>query len=251
MRLEGKVAIVTGAGSGIGRATSLAFASEGARVVVADIEAEGGEETVRMVHEADGQAVFVKVDVSRAEDVETMVDKAVEAYGRLDCAFNNAGISPPPVSISRCPQDSWEKVITINLTGVFLCMKYELPKMLKSGGGSIVNTSSVLGLFGDGGHPAYAASKHGILGLTKTAAIQYAKTGIRINAVCPGIIRTPSSERSFAGHPDLQAKMIGMQPMDRFGEADEVAKAVVWLCTDEASFITGHPLPVDGGYSSM
>jgi NAD(P)-dependent dehydrogenase (short-subunit alcohol dehydrogenase family) len=247
-RLQGKVAIVTGAGSGIGRAASLAFAREGARVLVADVVVEGGEETAKMVREAGGQAIFVKTDVSRAEDVKAMVDSTISSFGRLDCAFNNAGISGGYVSLSRCPEDSWDRMIAINLKGVFLCMKYELPKMLKSGGGSIVNTSSIAGMVGDGGHPAYAASKHGVVGLTRTAAIQYAKAGIRVNAVCPGVIRTPMTEQLFTESPELKSLMVSQQPMDRLAEAEEVARVVVWLCTDEASFITGHPLPIDGGY---
>jgi NAD(P)-dependent dehydrogenase (short-subunit alcohol dehydrogenase family) len=248
MRLEGKVAMVTGGGSGIGRATSLAFAGEGAKVVVADVVVGGGEETARMIRDAHGQAIFVAVDVSNVEQVKAMVDKTVEVFGRLDCAANNAGISPAPISISRCTEEAWDSVIDINLKGVFLCMKFEVPRMLKGGGGSIVNTASMVGLVGDGGHPAYAASKHGVVGLTKTAAIMYGKSGIRVNAVCPGVIRTPMSERSFAEHPELRAVSIGMAPMDRAAEPEEVARAIVWLCSNEASFITGHALPVDGGY---
>jgi NAD(P)-dependent dehydrogenase (short-subunit alcohol dehydrogenase family) len=248
MRLEGKVAIVTGGGSGIGRATSLAFASDGARVVVADVAVKGGEETTRMIRDAGGEAIFVKADVSNAEQVKAMVDKTIEVFGRLDCAANNAGISPAPISVSRCTEESWDSVIDINLKGVFLCMKFEVPRMLKGGGGSIVNTASMVGLVGDGGHPAYAASKHGVVGLTKTVAIMYGKAGIRVNAVCPGVIRTPMSEKSFSEHPELKAMSIAMAPMDRFAEAEEVARAIVWLCTSEASFITGHALPVDGGY---
>jgi NAD(P)-dependent dehydrogenase (short-subunit alcohol dehydrogenase family) len=248
MRLQGKVAIVTGGGSGIGRATSLVFASEGAKVVVVDVVTQGGEETVKMIRDTNGEATFFKADVSQAEQVKAMVDKTMEVFGRLDCAANNAGISPAPISTSRCSEESWDKVIAINLKGVFLCMKFELPKMLKGGGGSIVNTASMVGLIGDGGHPAYAASKHGVVGLTKTTAIQYGKTGIRVNAVCPGVIRTPMSEKSFEEHPELRAASIGMAPMDRFAEPEEVARAIVWLCSSEASFITGHALPVDGGY---
>jgi NAD(P)-dependent dehydrogenase (short-subunit alcohol dehydrogenase family) len=247
MRLESKVAIVTGGGSGIGRATSIAFAAEGAAVVVADVVVESGEETVEIIRSAQGQAVFVKTDVTQADDVRAMVDKAVEVFGRLDCAFNNAGITAPRVSVSRCPEDSWDRMIAINLKGVFLCMKYELPAMLRSGGGSIVNTSSVQGLVADDGHPAYAASKHGVLGLTKTAAVQYAKAGIRVNAVCPGIVRTPMTERVFADNPDTKATVLAMQPMERLAMPEEVAQAVIWLCSKEASFITGHPLPIDGG----
>jgi NAD(P)-dependent dehydrogenase (short-subunit alcohol dehydrogenase family) len=248
MRLAGKVAIVTGGGSGIGRATSMAFAAEGAKVVVADVVVVGGEETAKMVRDTHGEAIFVKVDVSNAEQVKAMVDKTVEVFGRLDCAANNAGITPSPISVSRCTEESWDKCIAINLKGVFLCMKFEAPRMLRSGGGSIVNTASMVGLIGDGGHPAYAASKHGVVGLTKTVAIQYGKAGIRVNAVCPGVIRTPMSEKAFTENPDLRAMSIGMAPMDRAAEPEEVARAIVWLCTSEASFITGHALPVDGGY---
>lgn len=248
MKLEGRVAIVTGGGSGIGRATALAFAAEGAKVVVADIMVDGSEETVKMIRDAKGEAVFVKVDVSQADQVKAMVDRTIEVFGRLDCAANNAGISPAPISISKCTEEAWDKVMDVNLKGVFLCMKFEVPRMLKGGGGSIVNTASMVGLVGDGGHPAYAASKHGVVGLTKTVAIMYGKTGIRVNAVCPGVIRTPMSERSFAEHPELRAASIGMAPMDRFAEPEEVAQAIVWLCTKDASFITGHALPVDGGY---
>ncbi len=247
-RLLNKVAIVTGAASGIGRASALAFAREGACVVAADIILEGAEETVKLIGEAGGQAVSIKTDVSQAEDVKTMVDRAIQSYGRLDCAFNNAGISGGYTSVSRCPEESWDRMIAINLKGVFLCMKYELPRMIKSGGGSIVNTSSIAGMVGDGGHPAYAASKHGVVGLTRTAAIQYAKAGIRINAVCPGVIRTPMTEQLFTDSPELESLMTSQQPISRVAEAEEVARVVVWLCTDEASFITGHPLPVDGGY---
>ena len=249
MRLSGKVAIVTGGGSGIGRATSLAFAADGAKVVVVDVLAPGGEETAKMIRDAHGEAIFVKADVSRAEEVQAMVEKTMQVFGRLDCAANNAGISPAPISISRCPGEDWDRVIDINLKGVFLCMKFEIPRMLKGGeGGSIVNTASMVGLVGDGGHPAYAASKHGVVGLTKTVAIMYGKTGIRVNAVCPGVIRTPMSEKTFTEHPELRASSIGMAPMDRFAEPEEVAQAIVWLCTSQASFITGHALPVDGGY---
>jgi len=246
-RFEGKVAIVTGGASGIGRAATLAFAGEGAKVVVADVVGPGGEETVRMVKGLGGEALFVQTDVSKAEEVKAMVDRAVEVFGRLDCAFNNAGIVSPDVSVSRTTEESWDRMIAINLKGVFLCMKYEIPKMLKGGGGSIVNMASVMGLVGDGGHPAYAASKHGVVGLTKTVALQYAQAKIRVNAVCPGVIRTPMVTNLLAEKPDLKPFMDAISPMKRMAEAEEVARVVVFLCTEDASYINGHALPIDGG----
>jgi NAD(P)-dependent dehydrogenase (short-subunit alcohol dehydrogenase family) len=247
-KLEGKVALVTGGAAGIGRATSLAFAREDAKVVIADINITGGEETVKMIRDAGGQAIFIKTDVTKAEEVKAMADKAVEAFGQLNCAFNNAGINGEAVSISRCTEESWDSIMDTNLKGVFLCMKYEIPKILKSGGGSIVNTASVMGLVGDGSHPAYAASKHGVVGLTRTAAIVYAQAGIRINAVCPGAIHTSMTAQLIDRHPDIKQLLESNSPMNRIAEADEVARAVLFLCSDDASFITGHPLAVDGGW---
>lgn len=247
-RLEGKVAVVTGGSGGIGRATALAFAREGARVAVVDVAIPAGEETVQMIRSSGGEAIFIKTDVTRWEEVKAMADRTFEAFGRLDCALNNAGINADIVSVSRCTEESWDRMIDINLKGVFLCMKYEIPRMLKSGGGSIVNTASVMGLVGEPGHPAYAASKHGVVGLSKSAAIFYAQAGIRINAVCPGAVRTPMVDRVLAEHPELEQAMDSLAPMNRMAEADEVARAVIFLCSDDASYITGHPLAVDGGW---
>ena len=247
-QLDGKVALITGAGSGIGRASALAFAREGAKVAAADIVVEGGEETVRMVKEAGGEAFFIKVDVSNAADVEAMVNAVVDTYGRIDCAYNNAGIEGRLASTDEYPEDMFDKVIDINLTGVWLCMKYELPHMLKQGGGAIVNTASGAGLIGVAGMSAYVASKHGVVGLTKTAALEYAKSGIRVNAVCPGVIQTPMMERITADQPQLGEAVVAAEPVGRAGKPEEIAESVVWLSSDAASFVTGHAMSVDGGY---
>lgn len=247
-QLDGKVALITGAGSGIGRASALAFAREGAKVAVADIVVEGGEETVRMVKEAGGEAFFIKVDVSNAADVEAMVNAVVDTYGRIDCAYNNAGIEGRLASTDEYPEDVFDKVIDINLTGVWLCMKYELPHMLKQGGGAIVNTASGAGLIGVAGMSAYVASKHGVIGLTKTAALEYAKSGIRVNAVCPGLIQTPMVERITAEQPQLGEALVAAEPVGRTGKPEEIAESVVWLSSDAASFVTGHAMSVDGGF---
>lgn len=247
-RLDGKVTIITGGGSGIGRATAILFAEEGSKIVVADAIPAGGEETVRTVRELGGEAIFVKADVSRVDDVRAMVEATVQTFGRLDCAVNNAGVTAPPTSIRRTTEESWDRIIAINLTGVFLCMKYEIPVMLKGGGGAIVNVASVTGLVGDGGHPAYAASKHGVVGLTKTVALQYADRNIRVNAVCPGVIRTPMIMNLIAEYPEVKPIMEGMSPMKRFGEAEEVGRVILFLCTPDASYINGIALPIDGGH---
>jgi len=245
--LEGKVALVTGGASGIGRATALAFAREGAKVVIADVAVEDGEETVRMIEESGGKAIFVETDVSQSDQVEALINKAVETYGRLDCVFNNAGIEGEQALTPDYTEENWDRVININLKGVWLGMKYEIPQMLKQGGGAIVNMSSVAGLVGFPSSPAYVASKHGILGLTKTAALEYATEGIRVNAVCPGVIRTPMVERATGGDPEVEAQFAAMEPVGRMGKPEEVAEAVVWLCSDAASFVTGHSMVVDGG----
>lgn len=247
MNLEGKVALVTGGSSGIGRATALAFAREGAKVVVADVVVEGGEETVRMIKDGGGEAIFVKADVTQADQVEALVQKAVETYGSLDCAFNNAGIDGEVTSTTRCSEENWNRVIGINLTGVWLCMKYEIQQMRKQGAGAIVNTSSIAGLTGLGSNPAYVSSKHGVIGLTKLAALEYARKGIRVNAICPAAIATPMVKGLVDAQPEMEAVVTSMQPMNRLGTPEEIAEAVVWLCSDAASFVTGHPLAVDGG----
>lgn len=246
--LEDKVALVTGGGSGIGRASALTFAREGAKVIVADVVVEGGEETMQMIREAGGEAIFVKADVSKAAEVEALINKAVETYGRLDCALNNAGIEGIKAPTVDCTEENWDRTININLKGVWLCMRCEIHQMLKQGGGAIVNTSSTAGLVGVQGRPAYVASKHGVVGLTKAAALEYAKAGIRINAVCPGSIRTPMMERIIGGDPQEEALQIARQPVGRLGSPEEVAEAVVWLCSDAASFVTGHIMAVDGGW---
>lgn len=246
-RMEGKVALVTGGGSGIGRSVALGFAREGAKVVVADVIAEGGEATANLVKNAGGIGVFVKCDVSESNQVKTMIDMAVETFGRLDFAANNAGINGEMAGTVDCTEDNWERVIGIDLKGIWLCMKYEIPQMLKHGGGSIVNTSSIAGLV-NAGTPPYSAAKHGVLGLTKTAAVEFAQQGVRINAVCPGVIHTPMTQPLFEQMPDKMNQMMSAIPMARFGQPENIADAIVWLCGDGASYITGTALSIDGGY---
>jgi NAD(P)-dependent dehydrogenase (short-subunit alcohol dehydrogenase family) len=248
--VESKVALVTGAGQGIGRASALTFARRGAKVGVVDINSDGGEETVSKIFEEGGEGIFVYADVSKAADVKAMVRKVVEAYGRLDYAHNNAGISGP-VSIPphEYPEEAWDQVIDINLKGVWLCMKYEVQQMLKQGGGAIVNTASIAGLFASpNGLAAYSASKHGVVGLTQTFALAYAMNGIRVNAICPGTTNTPMNAKVFSTSltPDAIATRMG-----RFAEPEEQAEAALWLCSDAASFVTGQALPVDGGHTAL
>ena len=243
-----QVALVTGASSGIGRATSLAFAAEGARVVVSDVQSEGGEETAHAIVSRGGDATFVKADVSRGDDVAALIERSLKAYGELDFAFNNAGIEgvmAPPVD---CTEQNWDRTLAVNLKGVWLCMKHELRHMLSRGRGAIVNCSSVAGLVGFQGLPAYVASKHGIVGLTRTAALECAKRGVRINAVCPGVVATAMVERITKDHPEMQDQLTAGEPIGRVGRPEEIAAAVVWLCSDRASFITGQAIPVDGGW---
>ncbi|HEY9675891.1 MAG TPA: SDR family oxidoreductase [Waterburya sp.] len=242
-----KVAFVTGAANGIGRATALAFAREGANVVVADISEQGNQETARMIEELGRQAIAVRCDVTRAEDVKAALDKAVEAFGRLDVAFNNAGVEQAITAAADLAEEEWDRIVGINLRGVFLCMKYEIPLMLKQGSGAIVNTSSGAGVKGFKGQAAYASAKHGVVGLTKAAALDYASQNIRINAVCPGIIDTPMMGRFSGGTAEGRQRVISQEPIGRMGQPEEIANAVVWLCSDAASFAVGHALVIDGG----
>jgi NAD(P)-dependent dehydrogenase (short-subunit alcohol dehydrogenase family) len=244
--LEGKTALVTGGGSGIGRATALAFAREGARVAIVDYVPEGRNQTLNMIKEI-GDGRFFKADVSKPDEVRRAVEQTVEAYGRLASAFNNAGIEGG-ARTDPWDQENWHRVIAINLTGVFLSMQYEVERMLKQGGGTIVNTSSILGLVGMGGAFAYTAAKHGVAGLTKSAALLYAQQGIRVNAVCPGYIHTPMVERSVGLESNMAQHITKhLQPIGRLGRPEEIAEAVVWLCSPAASLVTGITMPVDGG----
>jgi NAD(P)-dependent dehydrogenase (short-subunit alcohol dehydrogenase family) len=250
--LEGLVAVVTGAGNGIGRATALAFAREGAKVVVSDVDAREGEQTVAQIRQAGGEARFAAADVSKEADVISLIEGTIKSYGRLDVAFNNAGISGTQAAVADLTEAEWAQVLAVNLTGVFLCMKHELLQMEKQGSGAIVNNASILGTVGFAGAAAYTASKHGVLGLTKVAAIEYATKGIRVNAVCPGFIVTPMLERAgLLADEGLRKTLESMHAQKRLGNASEVAEAVTFLASSRASFITGHPLLVDGGFVSM
>ncbi len=247
MRLQEKVALVTGAASGIGRAAARRLADEGARVVVSDLDVTRGEETVRLIREADGEAVFVRADVSRADEVEALILQTLAAFSRLDCAVNNAGVGGDLLPTHLRDEAMWDAIMNVNLKGVWLCMKYELAAMLNQGGGSIVNVASAAGLVGFRQASAYAASKHGVIGLTRSAALEYARLGIRVNAVCPGFTDTPMVEALGHGSPKRADAIINAIPMRRLGTPDEVAQAVLWLCSDESAFVTGHALAVDGG----
>lgn len=246
--LEGKIALVTGGGSGIGRETAVLFAKAGVKVVVAGRREREGEETLGLVRAAGGDGLFVKTDVSIASEVEALVHKTVERFGHLDIAFNNAGIEGVWVPIIRQSEADWDRTIDVNLKGVWLSLKYEILQMLKQNkGGSIVNMASITGLVGSAGAAAYSASKHGIIGLTKSAALENARAGIRINALCPAAIETPMADRLF-GAPAVHKYVLGCHPIGRFGRPTEVAEAVVWMCSDHASFMTGQSLVLDGGF---
>ena len=247
--LEGRVALVTGAASGIGRAASLSFAREGARVVVSDVNVSGGEETVARIKTGGGEAVFIRADVSVASEVESLVEGTVETYGKLSCAHNNAAVEGQAALLHEYSEAVWDRVMAVNLRGLWLCMKFEIVRMLELGGGAIVNTASTAGMVGSRGRlGAYAVSKHGVICLTRTAALEYALQGIRVNAVCPGAIETPMAERLLRDDVEARESMVAAHPLGRFGTPEEVAEAVVWLCSDAASFVTGHALPIDGGY---
>jgi NAD(P)-dependent dehydrogenase (short-subunit alcohol dehydrogenase family) len=246
-----KVALITGAGSGIGAAAARLFAERGERVVAADVNEEGGAATVAAIEQAGGEAIFVRADVSNSAEVEAMVTAAVERFGRLDHAFNNAGIEGAPAPLADLDEAAWDHLIAVNLKSVFLCMKSEIPAMLANGGGAIVNTSSVAGLVGFAGSAAYVASKHGVVGLTKSAALDYAAAGIRINAVCPGVIETPMITRALAGQPALEAGLKAAEPVGRFGAPIEIAEAAHWLCSDASSFLTAQAIAVDGGFTAQ
>jgi NAD(P)-dependent dehydrogenase (short-subunit alcohol dehydrogenase family) len=248
-QFEGKVAVVTGAAFGIGRATAVAFAREGAKVVVADVSDPGGEETVALIRKAGGTGRYARCDITNGEQVRMLVEGTVQAYGRLDCAFNNAGIEGTQAPVSELPEAAWRRVIDVNLTGQFLCMQHELKQMEKQGGGAIVNNASILGTVGFATAGAYVAAKHGLLGLTKTAALENGPKNIRINAVCPGFVVTPMLERAgFTTNPSLRHLLEGLHAMKRLGTPEEIADVVLFLCSDKASFVTGTPMLVDGGY---
>ncbi len=246
-RLEEKVALVTGASSGLGKATALMFAREGASVVAASRREAETEATARLIRDAGGQAVAVPTDVSSPEQVVAMVDAAIRAYGRLDVAFNNAGVFGPEGPIHEAPENQWDSLIDINLKGTWLCMKYELPHMLEAGSGSIVNMASSAGLVGWSDGPLYSASKHGVIGLTKSAALQYAPSGIRINAICPAFTWIEGMGEALAADPNADAPLKATIPLGRIGRMQEVAEAATWLASDESSFCVGHALALDGG----
>jgi len=253
-RLDGRVAVVTGAASGIGRACALDLARAGARVVVSDLEraAEGGEETVRLVREAGGEARFVACDVSDGADVLRLVEATVAAFGRLDALVSNAGVGGALAPAADYTEEEWDRVIGVNLRGVWLCMKHAIPVMLEQGGGAIVNVASILGHVGFAGAPAYVAAKHGVVGLTKAAAADYAQRGVRVNAVCPAFIVTPMIERAgLTEDPEVRRAIEARHPINRLGQPEEVAGLVTWLCTDAASFVTGASYLVDGGYTAV
>lgn len=245
--LEGKVSLVTGASSGIGRAIALAYAREGAKVVVSDVNVAGAEETVSRVRQQGGDAIFVPADVSRAEDCQRLVERTLAHHGRLDAACNNAGIGGELGPTADYTDEAWQQVIGVNLSGVFYCMKHQIPAMLRSGGGAIVNMASILGQVGFAGAPAYVAAKHGVVGLTKTAALEYSAQGLRINAVGPAFIHTPMIA-GLESDPATQQQLVGLHAVGRLGQPEEVAELVVWLSSDRASFVTGAYYAVDGGY---
>jgi len=247
-RLKGKIALITGGSSGIGRAAAQLFSREGAKVVIADINVEGGEETVRSITDAGGEAHFVRTDVSKSAEVEALIKKIIEIYSRLECAYNNAGILGDVVSVVDHTEENWDRVLETNLKGTWLCMKYEIPQMLEQGSGSIVNTTSTTGLFIGGRYrSAYSASKAGIVSLSKVAALEYAEYGLRVNVICPSA-RTPMMEQFFELNPEAEADFTAQMPMGRIFAPEEVVEGALWLCSDASSFVTGHVLAAAGGF---
>jgi NAD(P)-dependent dehydrogenase (short-subunit alcohol dehydrogenase family) len=250
MTLKDKIALVTGAATGIGEAIAFRFAEFGATVVVSDVDPDRGGKTAYDIEQKGGRSLFVEADVADADAVEKLLQKTVEQYGRLDCAINNAGIEGTQAPTAECDEKNWHKVIAVNLTGTFLCTKHEIAQMLRQNGGSIINVSSVAGLVGFANLPAYVAAKHGIVGLTKTAALEYAPKGIRVNAICPGVIRTEMIDRITGDNPEKEKEFIALEPIGRMGRPEEVADAAVWLASDRSSFVTGHALEVGGGFTA-
>ncbi|MCL4870975.1 MAG: SDR family oxidoreductase [Anaerolineae bacterium] len=249
--LRDKIVLVTGGASGIGRVTAYALAQVGAVVALADVDEAGGAETAQVIQERGGQALFVPTDVGNAAAVQSLITQIISQYGRLDCAFNNAGVEGLPNRTADATEADFDHIMRVNLKGVWLCMKYEIQQMVAQGGGAIVNTASVAGLLGAHSLPIYAASKHAVVGLTKSAAIEYAKKGVRINAVCPTVTRTPMIERGLAAIPEFMEAARRAIPMQRFGEPEEIAAAVLWLFSDDARFITGTTLTIDGGFTAQ
>lgn len=246
---ENKVALVTGGAFGIGRATAIAYAKRGAKVVVADFLEN--KETIELISAIGGTAIFVKCDVSKEMEVKRLIEKTITAFGRLDFAYNNAGVEGDSASTVDCSEENWEKTIGVNLKGIWICMKYEIPEIIKAGKGAIINCASVAGLVGFVGLPAYTASKHGVIGLTKTAALEYGKLNVRVNAVCPGVIKTPMLDRVTGKKKEVEKQYQSLEPIGRLGEPEEVAEAVIWLSSDASSFVIGQALGVDGGWTAQ
>ncbi|MEM7033846.1 MAG: glucose 1-dehydrogenase [Chloroflexota bacterium] len=245
-----RIGLVTGGASGIGRATALSLGEEGAVVVISDISPDTGQQTAQQIEDQGGQAQFIQTDVSQIDAVEQLISTIVDTYGRLDIAINNAGIGGRGANIADYSFEDWHQVMDINLNAVFYCMKFQSPQMVKQNGGLIVNTSSIAGLRGLANSSAYSASKHGVIGLTKTAALEYARNNIRVNAVCPVFTRTPLVEELFENRPDFEEKLVRNIPMRRYGQPEDIAKVIVWLCSDDSEFMTGQAIPIDGGLTA-